>query len=142
MASRQDFGSWLNGGPPAHGSQPGVEGAAEPQRAPLGRRVVALIIDWAVASGITWLVFQGQPLAQLGVFALVTVVLVATLGTTIGHRLTGLRVRRINSPTPYVGVVPALIRTALLCLVIPAVVWDAQGRGLHDIAARTTIVRA
>jgi hypothetical protein len=35
----------------------------------------------------------------------------------------------------------AAVRTALLLLVIPAVVWDADGRGLHDRVAGTAIVR-
>ncbi|MFE4466652.1 RDD family protein, partial [Oerskovia sp. NPDC056781] len=30
----------------------------------------------------------------------------------------------------------------LLCLVVPAVVWDGDGRGMHDKAAGTVIVRA
>ena len=33
-------------------------------------------------------------------------------------------------------------RTALLALVIPAVIWDADQRGLHDKAAGTVLVRA
>jgi len=33
------------------------------------------------------------------------------------------------------------VRSALLCLVIPAVVWDRDGRGLHDTAAGTVLVR-
>jgi uncharacterized RDD family membrane protein YckC len=40
-----------------------------------------------------------------------------------------------------VGFARGAVRTALLCLVIPAVVWDADGRGLHDKAAGTVIVR-
>ena len=39
------------------------------------------------------------------------------------------------------GLLSALVRTALLCLVVPAVVWDADGRGLHDRVAGTAIVR-
>ena len=35
----------------------------------------------------------------------------------------------------------ALLRTGLLCLVIPAVIWDASGRGMHDVAAGTVILR-
>ena len=32
------------------------------------------------------------------------------------------------------------MRTVLLFLVIPAVVWDRDGRGLHDKIAHTVIV--
>ena len=42
---------------------------------------------------------------------------------------------------PDAGPLRALVRTALLCLVIPAVVWGPDGRGLHDVVAGTTITR-
>ncbi|WP_414172416.1 RDD family protein [Clavibacter tessellarius] len=35
---------------------------------------------------------------------------------------------------------PAL-RTVLLCLVVPAVVWNADQRGLHDVFSGTVLVR-
>ena len=35
----------------------------------------------------------------------------------------------------------ALLRTVLLCLAIPALIWDRDGRGLHDRLARTVEVR-
>jgi uncharacterized RDD family membrane protein YckC len=34
-----------------------------------------------------------------------------------------------------------LVRTVLLCLFLPAMFWDKDGRGLHDKAAGTLIVR-
>jgi len=40
-----------------------------------------------------------------------------------------------------VGFIKAAIRTLMLLLVIPAVVWDSEGRGLHDRAAGTRLVR-
>jgi uncharacterized RDD family membrane protein YckC len=83
----------------------------------------------------------GHPMATLGVFALQHLVLVATLGTTIGHRLVGVRVVR-EERAPYVGIVKAAVRTVLLVLVIPAVVWDEEKRGLHDVAAGTRVVSA
>jgi hypothetical protein len=33
------------------------------------------------------------------------------------------------------------VRTALLCLAIPALIWDADHRGLHDRVAGTMLVR-
>ena len=33
------------------------------------------------------------------------------------------------------------LRTLLLCLVVPAAIWDGDGRGLHDKAAGTAVVR-
>ena len=39
------------------------------------------------------------------------------------------------------GPVPALVRSLLLCLVIPAVIFDPDHRGLHDKAMNTVLVR-
>ncbi|PRZ03257.1 RDD family protein [Isoptericola sp. CG 20/1183] len=147
MASRGDLGSWLNGGNVPPGETPGPDRLGLPSagtgsRAPLGRRLVALCLDWAVASGISYGFFAYDAGATLAVFAVMNLLLVASVGSTIGHRLLGLRVRRLGVAGEHiVGFGRAAVRTVLLCLVIPAVVWDADGRGLHDRAAGTVIVR-
>jgi hypothetical protein len=33
------------------------------------------------------------------------------------------------------------VRTLLVCLFVPAVIWDADQRGLHDRVAGTLLVR-
>lgn len=161
---REDLGSWLEGTPGGGPDGPRSENdVPEDGRAPvatLGRRTVALAVDWLASMAVASLVwrepggvgpFAAQPWATLAVFAVSTAVLVSFLGATIGHRLLGLRVVPVASrdgepvpdgqghavPGPRAGVV----RTALLCLVIPAVVWDRSGRGLHDVTARTVVVR-
>jgi uncharacterized RDD family membrane protein YckC len=35
----------------------------------------------------------------------------------------------------------ALTRTILLCLFVPAIIWDRDGRGLHDKVPNTVVVR-
>ncbi|UFU04855.1 RDD family protein [Ruania halotolerans] len=104
-----------------------------------GRRILALAVDWAVASAISAGFFAFDPMATLGVFAAMTVLLVGTAGSTIGHRLLGLAVRTDTGGLP--GPLRALVRTLLVCLVIPAVVTDPEGRGAHDRAAGTRIQR-
>ena len=37
---------------------------------------------------------------------------------------------------------PVALRTALLLLLVPALITDRDGRGLHDRAAGTVVVRA
>jgi len=108
-------------------------------RAGLGRRVIALAVDWAIAMAISAGFLDNHPLATLGVFAVMTWLLLATRGATIGHTLVGLQVRTVDGGP--VSPLQALIRTASLCVVIPAVVWGLDGRGLHDVWAGTTIVR-
>ena len=39
------------------------------------------------------------------------------------------------------GPFQVVVRTVLLCLFLPAMVWDKDGRSLHDKAAGTLIVR-
>lgn len=81
----------------------------------------------------------GNPLATLAIWIAQHFLLVATLGTTVGHRIVRLRVVR-DDGVPFVGPLRALGRTILLALVIPAVVWDEEGRGLHDRAVNTRIL--
>jgi uncharacterized RDD family membrane protein YckC len=57
-------------------------------------------------------------------------------------RLIGIRVTRASAPGAVPGFLGAAIRTALLVLVLPAVLMDRDGRGLHDKAAGTIVVRA
>ncbi|NNG39680.1 RDD family protein [Flexivirga sp. ID2601S] len=112
----------------------------------LGPRVVALLIDWLLCSLIA-AAFLGYRLggqgrggwAPLAVFLVENVVLIGTLGSTVGHRIVGLHVSKVTGAAT--GPLPALIRSVLLCLVIPAVVWDKDGRGMHDRLAGTIIRR-
>ncbi len=171
VANRRDISSWLGGGfeepdPSAagteqgRGSRLGLPASGSGSLASLGRRVGALVIDWVACLLISgtffasdpdaFLLSRGNPMATLGIFALENVLLVGSIGHTLGHRLVGLRVRRVFPgqasrdaawATMAPGFLSALVRTVLLCLVVPAVVWDADGRGLHDRVAGTAIVR-
>lgn len=118
-------------------------------RAPLGRRLVAIVVDWVacllITHGLIGRVVELSPeafsFAPLALLFLLNLAGVTLGGATFGHRLLGLRV------VPMVGewVTPlrAAVRAALLCLAIPAmVVISDDGRGLHDRAAGTKIVRA
>ncbi|MFV0634746.1 RDD family protein [Demequina sp.] len=120
-----------------------------------GRRLIGVGIDWvmcmliasaffpahdpATVTTIERVLVGGDPLATVGIWMVQHLILVATIGTTIGHRIVGLRVVR-DDGAPMVGPVRALGRTLLLALVIPAVVWDGEGRGLHDRAVGTRIL--
>lgn len=105
----------------------------------MGRRIGALMIDWLLASAISAGFFGYEPMATLAVFAVMTTALVGTVGSTIGHRLCGIGVRGLDGGLP--GPLRAVVRTVALCLVIPAVVWGPDGRGLHDRWADTVVVR-
>ncbi|PNE42013.1 Uncharacterized membrane protein YckC, RDD family [Streptomyces yunnanensis] len=110
----------------------------------VGRRFGALFIDWALCLLIAYGLLSGGKAQSasnwaLLVFAVMSVLTVGTVGCTPGKRLLGLRVvaeggGRITLPR-------VVLRTLLLVLVIPAVIWDRDGRGLHDRLARAVEVR-
>ena len=120
--------------------------------APMGRRLIALIVDWLlcslIVSSITGHIIFGNAqdphyfAAQYGTLVLYTVevyLLTAISGLTVGKRLLGIRAIRTNGDNP--GFKWAAIRTLLLLFIIPACLTDRDLRGLHDRAADTIVVR-
>ncbi|MFK5633831.1 MULTISPECIES: RDD family protein [unclassified Ornithinimicrobium] len=137
---------------PYQGQRLGLPPEGSGAVAPLGRRLLALLVDWVLCLliavgvfGMEWGEVSGtDSMVPLAVLFVEHAVLVATIGATVGHRLLGIRVDSLDRgdvPTP-----PPLLRStaraALLCLAVPALIMDADGRGLHDRAARTVVVRA
>ncbi|AIF40568.1 transporter [Dermacoccus nishinomiyaensis] len=113
----------------------------------LAPRAVALLIDWALCSviamgllGYRWGGSGAEGFKPLAVFAVENLLLVSTLGMTLGHRVLGMQVQRVSDGAAP-GLLAGAVRTVLLCLAIPAVVTDSSGRGLHDKLAGTVIVR-
>ena len=105
----------------------------------LGRRLGALVIDWGTAVIVSVAFFQYNAWATLAIFAIVQVVFLLTANGSIGHLIFGLRV--VPLAGGYLGAWRPFARTALLCLVIPAVIWDRDQRGMHDRLIGTVLVR-
>lgn len=105
----------------------------------LGRRIGALFLDYGAAYLISGF-FGWDPLAILAIFAAIQLVFIPTLQGSPGHRIFGLRLVRVDGA--WTGLWRPIVRTALLIVVIPAVIWDADQRGLHDRAAGTVLLRA
>lgn len=111
------------------------------------RRIGALFIDWFIAllsvAAITRSSIGTQdvgPFWAVGAFFVEVSLITGLLGYSIGKRVTGIKiVRQDGSP---IGFARAVLRTALLCLVFPALVNTDQQRGLQDIAAGSMVVRA
>ena len=111
--------------------------------ASVGRRLAALVIDWAIAYGVAYLLVGDRLLrngqfAALSVLAVIYLVGLAISGSTLGMAVLGMRVG--SDQGGRASLYSIGMRTVLLFLVIPAVVWDADGRGLHDRVAHTMIV--
>lgn len=104
-----------------------------------GRRVLALLIDWLPCSIAAQLLTRNPALTAMVLFAVLSVATLTVFGRTPGHAALGLRVARTDGSRP--GFSRSVIRTVLLCVVIPAVVWDADSRGLHDKAVDCMVLR-
>ncbi|MEJ1193711.1 RDD family protein [Arthrobacter sp. R4] len=144
MVNRKDIGSWLTGPDTSGISRYPGERLGLPETGPgsiarAGRRIVAILVDWGIALLISNFAFGGDPWANLAVFAAEQMLLVGTLGYSIGHRLVGIHVVRLGGGPA--GPLAAVVRALLLCLVIPAVIFDPDHRGLHDKAMNTVLVR-
>ncbi|WP_436774000.1 RDD family protein, partial [Yinghuangia sp. YIM S09857] len=114
--------------------------------APTGRRLLALVIDWMLCYVIAFafigrgdLNATGTNMGTLAVFAAENLLLVSTLGYTVGKRFMGLRV--VSVTRDHLTPLAVVVRTLLLCLVLPAAVYDRDGRGFHDKAVGTAVVR-
>jgi hypothetical protein len=110
----------------------------------LGRRLAALAIDWALAWLISLAFFADGPWqpnswAILAVFAVEQLIFLWTINGSIGHLLLGMRVVPVRPAR--LGLWRPVVRTALLCLAVPALIWDRDQRGLHDQLAGTILVR-
>ncbi|MDE3724046.1 RDD family protein [Nocardiopsis sp. N85] len=127
------------------GSVPGV-----------GRRLVGLILDWTLALLIAWGLYRAGLIGAgvtdeqqattlisnmaMVVFAVSNILLLTLFGTSVGRRLVGVGVKATGERS-WPWFVSMTVRTLLLCLVIPAVIYDRDTRGLHDRAAGTVSVR-
>jgi uncharacterized RDD family membrane protein YckC len=109
-------------------------------KAGTGRRFLALLIDWLMCLLISGIVgFGSRSISTLAVFFIEVSILTTLQQASAGQRILRLRVVDFTN----YGIVPAkkiLIRTLLICLVLPAV-FTRDGRGLHDWVANSVVVR-
>ena len=104
----------------------------------LGRRLLGLTIDWLMCYAIALGLF-GEAGLTLAVFFIETLILISFGGATAGHRIVGLKVVRFvdgGAPSP----IQALIRTILLVIVVTAITYDDNGRGIHERLSGTKLL--
>ncbi|GAA2649974.1 RDD family protein [Streptomyces lunalinharesii] len=126
------------------GQQLGLPEEGPGSVARVGRRFGALFIDWALCLLVAYGLLSGGKAQSasnwaLAVFAVLSVLTVGTVGCTPGKRLLGLRV--VSEGGGRITLPRVVLRTVLLVLVIPAAIWDRDGRGLHDRLSRAVQVR-
>jgi len=99
------------------------------------RRIGAIFIDWFVATGLAMLIEPNNAWWVLIVFVVMHFALLWLFGTTLGKRVFRIQVVQVGGAT--IKLYQAAIRAVLLALVIPVIIIDRDGRGLHDKLAGT-----
>lgn len=116
--------------------------------------MIALLVDWFACTLVVIVIlgpdrfFADQTTTSdsvpafltLGVFVVETALLTTLSGGSFGKLATRLRVIRIDGSGRPLGLLGALARSVLVALVIPPLVFRADGRGLHDMLAGTATV--
>ncbi|WP_170206365.1 RDD family protein [Halopolyspora algeriensis] len=147
-------GSWLSGPRAAHGHQDDTDrqrwrgerlGLAESgpgSAAPTGRRALGFFLDVGMAALVASLFTAPEPPGNWSLLAwvLITVVPVSFFGFTPGMAVAGIWVARLDGAT-VVGVPRALLRCLLTLLLVPAVLWNLDGRSWHDRLTGTVVLR-
>ncbi len=126
------------------GERLGLPGSGPRSIARAGRRVAALCLDWAIAYVLSIAFFSTGPWqtngwTTLAIFAVEQVLFLLIVNGSVGHLV--FRMRVVPVDPGYLGLWRPVVRTVLLCLVVPALIWDRDQRGLHDRLAGTALVR-
>ena len=110
------------------------------------RRIVALCLDWAASTGVAFAILgpdgwsgSGSQWLPLVVFWLESSFGVALAGASFGQALLRIRVQTLDRRP--LSLLRALQRQLLVCLVVPPLVFRADGRGLHDMWTRSGAYR-
>ena len=122
-----------------------------PEGVTLGRRLAAITIDWLASYAIAFAFFagggnfgervSGSRFPTTLILVAEYAILIALTGASFGHRLLRLKVVDFSHgglPT----IRQALIRTGLMAIVITAITYDEDGRGIHERFSQTKLERA
>ena len=112
-----------------------------------GRRIAALFVDWTASTLVAIAVAGPGVMSSHGweawlpmlVFLVEASLLTALTGGSFGQLVLRIAVVRLDRRP--VNLLVALLRTFLICLVVPPVIYNRDRRGLHDLVAGTVTVR-
>jgi uncharacterized RDD family membrane protein YckC len=115
-----------------------------------GRRLIAIVVDWAISVLVVMLMTgssyldlassAGGQFSILGMFVFLQTFGIWAIGGSIGHRM--FKMYLVNASGGSLNWWRPLVRSLLLALVIPAIIWDADQRGFHDKIAGTILLRS
>lgn len=117
-------------------------------RTTYGRRLAAVSLDWLACYAIVAALIGGigkmdpnHSLLVLALFFAELWILSALQGASLGHRIFGMKIVRFEDGKA-ITPVQALIRTFLLVLVVTAVTFDDDGRGIHERVSGSVLTRS
>jgi uncharacterized RDD family membrane protein YckC len=131
-----------------------VAGVADPtdptesttQPVTFGLRLGAFVVDLIIGDLLAIILNGGyhvggrQNVLNISAFLLIELLFVTFAGQTPGMRVAGIAVvRETDYGRPQLRWV--LLRTLLLAVIVPALIVDSAGRGMHDRAAGVRMVR-
>lgn len=136
----------------ARGEKIGLPAEGPGSPATFGRRSAAFAIDAILSALIASVFVQADPELpgiagrapgwwSLIPLALMYIFGMLFAGRTIGQRMLGLRIIRVDRNAA-VDPWRAILRTVLLILLIPALIVDRDGRGMHDRFTDTVVINA
>jgi uncharacterized RDD family membrane protein YckC len=119
---------------------------SEPRLLPeasLGRRLIALVIDWTmcrlIASLLSPALFFESNFSTLFLFFIEVTLFTIAFQASAGQRIMGIKI--LTYPEQFkVAPQKIVLRTLLICLVLPAV-FTSKGRALHDHITNSQSVR-
>ncbi|QUH01179.1 RDD family protein [Saccharopolyspora erythraea] len=145
-------GSWLDGAqasgnndnddrPRWRGERLGIPRSGSGSVSGPGRRLAAFLVDIALASLVSWAFTAPAPPGNWSLLAwfVITVVPVTLFGATPGMVLLRIWVARLDGGA-MVGPWRAVVRAALTFLLIPAAIWNFDGRAWHDRLTGTIVL--
>ena len=134
-------------GPLYPGQRLGLPETGRGSVATWGRRILALVVDWFASLLVAAAIVGPGVMSSRGweawvpmlVFLVEAGVLTALVGGSFGQLV--LRVAVVRLDRRPVNLLVALLRTLLICLVVPPVIYNRDRRCLHDLVAGTITVR-
>ena len=115
--------------------------------ASVGRRAGGVLIDWLLCLSVAATIhhyttyFGGTSLLTYALWVVLGIVCGWLFARTPGMLVLGMGVARVDAPGHRVGLWRAVVRTLLTGLLFPAAMVDYDGRGMHDRATGTSVIR-
>lgn len=103
-------------------------------------RIGALLVDWLASYGVAFFILRDVQHPSFGALTILIFLVesafgVALSGGSFGQLAVRIRVRRIDGAP--LTLLSAFARQALVCLLIPPLVFREDGRGLHDLLTKS-----